>query len=94
MLKNIKECIDGDVFIHKGYVIAIADNAPTSYSDTQLCAFTTRPWYYIYPNENYVYGYTNGGYEVFDKDLQVDVIHNLLEIGKEKRDKIYRKERK
>jgi hypothetical protein len=93
MLKNITECVDGDTFIHKGYVITMADYGVTPYSDIQLCAFTTRPWFYIYPNEPYVYGYTNGCVEVFDKDSQVDVIHNLLELGKEKRDEIYRKER-
>jgi hypothetical protein len=89
VLKNIAECVDGDTFVYKDCVITIADYEVTSCSDLQVNAFTTIPQYYIYPNSKYVYGYTNGCYELFDKDLQVDVIHNLLELGEEKRNEIY-----
>ena len=99
LLKKISDLKDGDVFIQSksdrtgNYKLTMVGNPIVDKSNTAIL-FCTRPNYFIYQGEHCVYGYTNGGYEAFDPGQIVEVINNLVEIGKEKRDELYRKEDK
>lgn len=55
----------------------------------EVYSWVTTPKDFIYPESPCSYGYTNASVEVFAKDLEVNVLHNLYDLGEEKRNEIY-----
>lgn len=88
MLKSIKELQSGDTYSYNNELYTVVESAISNFNGA-LTIFVTRPWFYIYPNDPYVYGYTNAEYGCFVENIMVDVVYNLLEIGKEKRDELF-----
>jgi len=95
---KISECRKGDTFnyIKKG----ISNPITLTLIDTpfpltlitceeEVYSWVTTPKDFIYPEFPCSYGYTNASVEVFAKDLEVNVLHNLYDLGEEKRNEIY-----
>lgn len=100
MKKKITECKKGDTFAYQ----AIKWNEPTIItleSDVfsvckklndltakeKVCARITTPIDFLYPD----FILPNSGLRFFEKDLEVNVLHNLYDLGEEKCSEIYRK---
>ena len=73
--KNVKDIKDGDIFVYKNMIKVSAEN----YSGGN-CLFLTNPEFYIFPDQPYVYGYTNGCIEPINENETVRYLGNILNI--------------
>lgn len=99
MKTKITECKEGDTFTYqanegnKPITITLASEPVSLKASTckkeKVCVWVTTPKDFIYPESPCSYGYTNASVEVFAKDLEVNVLHNLYDLGEEKRNEIY-----
>lgn len=99
MKTKITECKEGDTFTYqasegnKPIAITLASEPVPLEASTcekeRVCAWITTPQNFLYPDSPCTYVYTNASIETFDKDLEVNVIHNLFDLGEEKRNEIY-----
>lgn len=74
MLKKVSDLKAGDVFEWKGRRHVAIEN----YGGGD-CLWVTIPKYYIYPEQNGVYGYTSACVLSISQDSIVNVTRNLLE---------------